>query len=33
MRGKSLIGISAANRAASGIAEGDIVQVNLELDA
>lgn len=32
MRGKSLIGISAANRAASGIAEGDTVKVSLELD-
>ncbi len=33
MRGMSLLGISAANRAASGIAEGEIVQVLLELDA
>src|SRR5262245_4013423 len=33
MRGKCLVGISAANRAASGIAEGDIVVVDLELDA
>lgn len=32
MRGQRLIGISAANRAAAGIAEGDIVEVNLQLD-
>jgi hypothetical protein len=32
MRGLSLIGISAANRAASGIGEGDIVEVELQLD-
>ncbi len=32
MRGKHLIGISAANRAASAIAEGDVVEVDLELD-
>ena len=32
MRGKSLVGISAANRAASGIAQGDLVEVVLELD-
>ena len=32
MRGKSLVGISAANRVASGIAEGDIVAVDLRLD-
>ena len=32
MRGKHLVGISAANRAASGIAEGDVVEVDLELD-
>jgi Bacteriocin-protection, YdeI or OmpD-Associated/Domain of unknown function (DUF1905) len=32
MGGQCLIGISAANRAASGIAEGDLVQVSLELD-
>jgi uncharacterized protein YdeI (YjbR/CyaY-like superfamily) len=32
MRGKSLIGISAANRAASGISEGDLVEVVVELD-
>ena len=32
MRGQQLVGISAANRAASGIAEGDVVEVDLELD-
>jgi len=32
MRGKHLVMISAANRAASGIAEGDVVEVHLELD-
>ena len=32
MRGQHLVGISAANRAASGIAEGDVVEVDLELD-
>ena len=32
MRGKRLAGISAANRAASGIAEGDAVEVDIELD-
>jgi hypothetical protein len=32
MRGQCLVGISAANRAASGIAEGDIVAVDLERD-
>lgn len=32
MRGQCLIGISAANRTASGIAEGDLIQVFLELD-
>ncbi len=32
MRGQHLVGISAANRAGSGIAEGDVVQVDLELD-
>lgn len=32
MRGKSLLGISAANRAASGVSGGEIVQVLLELD-
>ena len=32
MRGQCLVGISAANRAASGIAEGEVVEVDLELD-
>jgi Bacteriocin-protection, YdeI or OmpD-Associated/Domain of unknown function (DUF1905) len=32
MRGRSLIGISAANRAASAIAKGDVVVVDLQLD-
>jgi len=32
MRGQRLAGISAANRVASGIAEGDIVVVDLKLD-
>ena len=32
MRGQCLVGISAANRAASGIAEGDVVGVDLKLD-
>lgn len=32
MRGQRLVGISAANRAAAGIAEGDVVEVELELD-
>jgi len=32
MRGQCLVGISAANRTAAGIAEGDIVEVNLQLD-
>jgi len=32
MRGQCLIGISAANRAASGITEGDLIQVAVELD-
>lgn len=30
--GKALAGISSANRSASGIAEGDLVEVDLELD-
>ena len=30
--GKALAGISAANRAASGIAEGDLVEIDLERD-
>jgi hypothetical protein len=33
MRGLRLVGISAANRAASGIAEGDVVEVLLALDS
>src|SRR5262245_10176447 len=33
MRGQSLIGISAANRKASGISEGDRVEVAIELDS
>ena len=33
MRGQCLIGISAANGLASGIAEGDVVMVALELDS
>lgn len=32
MRGQCLVGISAVNRAASGIAEGDVVEVDLTLD-
>jgi uncharacterized protein YdeI (YjbR/CyaY-like superfamily) len=32
MRGQRLIGISAANCAAAGVAEGDIVEVDLQLD-
>jgi hypothetical protein len=32
MRGQHLVGISAANRVASGIAEGDVVTVDLKLD-
>jgi antitoxin component of MazEF toxin-antitoxin module len=32
MRGQVLVRISAANRAASGIAEGDVVEVDLQLD-
>ena len=32
MRGRCLVGISAANRAASGISEGDVVEVALKLD-
>ena len=32
MRGQCLIGISAANRAAARIAEGDVVEVDLQLD-
>ena len=33
MRGQCLVGISAANRTASGITEGDIVVVDVKLDA
>ena len=32
MNGKCLVGISAANRRESGIAEGDLVDVQIELD-
>ena len=32
MRGQVLIGISAANRAAAGIAEGELIEVDLALD-
>jgi hypothetical protein len=32
MRGQCLVGISAANRTASGISEGDLVEVHLQLD-
>jgi uncharacterized protein YdeI (YjbR/CyaY-like superfamily) len=32
MHGMKLLGISAANRAAARIAEGDIVEVDVELD-
>ena len=32
MRGQQLIGISAANREAAGIAEGDMIEVSVELD-
>ena len=32
MRGQYLVGISAANRAASGVAEGDLVVVDVRLD-
>ena len=33
MGGRFIVGISAANRAASGIAEDDVVEVGLRLDA
>ncbi len=33
MRGMRLIGISAANQAAAGIREGDIVEIEVEIDA
>ncbi|MBN9244862.1 MAG: DUF1905 domain-containing protein [Mesorhizobium sp.] len=32
MRGRHLIGISAANRAAAGISEGDFIEIDVELD-
>jgi hypothetical protein len=32
MRGQHLIGISAANRAAAGISEGDFIEIDIELD-
>jgi len=32
MRGQHLIGISAANRAAAGISEGDIIEIDVEID-
>jgi uncharacterized protein YdeI (YjbR/CyaY-like superfamily) len=32
MRGQCLVGISAANRTASGISEGNVVEVTLKLD-
>lgn len=32
MRGQRIIGISAANRAASGVIEGEIIEVELQLD-
>jgi hypothetical protein len=32
MRGQRLIGISAANRAAAGIGEGDLIEVEVERD-
>ena len=32
MRGQKLIGISAANRKAAGISEGDIIEVDVDLD-
>jgi uncharacterized protein YdeI (YjbR/CyaY-like superfamily) len=32
MRGQCLVGISAANRLASGIAEGDTVEVDIRID-
>ena len=33
MRGQCLIGISAANRKAAGIAEGEVIEVELQLDS
>jgi len=32
MRGQRLIGISAAHRAAAGISEGDIIEIDVEID-
>lgn len=32
MRGQCLIGISAANRTASGVEEGDVIEVEVEVD-
>ncbi len=32
MGGRHLIGISAANRAAAGISEGDFIEIDVELD-
>jgi len=32
MRGKRLIGISAAHRASANISEGDIVEIEIEID-
>jgi len=32
MGGRFIVGISAANRAASGISEGDVIEVDLQLD-
>ena len=32
MGGRFIVGISAANRAASGISEGDVTEVDLQLD-
>jgi hypothetical protein len=32
MRGQCLVGISAANRSAAGISEGDIIEVDRQLD-
>ncbi len=32
MRGMKLIGISAAHRTASGIAEGDVIEIDVALD-
>lgn len=32
MRGQKLIGISAAHRAAAGIREGDVIEIDVEID-